>query len=153
MVTKSAVLFLAVVSTLSLTGCKGAVRSSDGRLGQASVEQARCGLTQFDRKIIDGHRQLYSMSCIPSSVEMVLKLLGRVPVSYYSLQRQWKEKADGSFKDFDGKTFAGVTFHQQFTQAHGTDFPLAGLFDTISAELHAGRFVIVGLPLGEDTHD
>jgi len=93
------------------------------------------------------------MSCIPSSLEMVLKLLGRVPVSHYDLQTQWKEKADGSFADFDGMTFAGVTFHQRFTQPHDTDFPLAMLFDTISAELHAGRFVIVGLASGDDTHD
>ena len=150
---KSTVWFLAAISTLFLAACRTPVGSSDRQPDEAVVEQARRDLTQFDLRIIDAHRQLYGMSCIPSSVEMVLKLLGRVPVSYYDLQTQWKEKADGSFTDYDGKTFAGVTFHQQFTQPHGTDFPLAKLFDTISAELHEGRFVIVGLVSEDDTHD
>jgi hypothetical protein len=106
---------------------------------------SRRGLTRFDRRIIDAHQQRYSMSCIPSSVEMVLKLLGRVPASYYDQQTAWKEKADGSFHDFDGKLIAGVTFHQQFTMARNSEFPLAELFARIDHELQAGRFVIVGL--------
>ena len=93
------------------------------------------------------------MSCIPSSVEMVLKLLHRVPSSYYGLQTAWKNKADGSFHDFDGKTFEGVTFTQQFTMARDPAFPLARLFDTIDAELRAGRFVIVGLAAGDGFHN
>jgi len=113
----------------------------------------RRGLTDFDRQIIDKHQQLYSMSCIPSSVEMVLKLLDRVPVSYYDLQRQWKEKSDGSFRDFDGKTVAGVTFRQQFTLPRDNQFPLAELFETIHDELQAGHFVIVGLAEGDGWHN
>ena len=113
----------------------------------------RRGLTHFNRQIIDTHKQLYGMSCIPSSAEMVLKLLGRVPVSYYDLQTQWKNKSDGSFKDFDGKTVAGVTFHQQFVLARDENYPLAKLFETIHSELVAGRFVIVGLAVSEDWHE
>ncbi len=110
-------------------------------------------LTRFERRIIDAHEQRYGMSCIPSAVEMVLKLLGRVPGSYYDQQNLWQEKADGSFHDFDGRTIAGVTFHQRFTQAHGDAFPLTDLFEAIDGELRAGRFVIIGLPSGGDTHD
>ena len=113
----------------------------------------RRGLTSFDRRIIDAHKQRYMMSCIPSSVEMVLKLMGRVPRSYYRLQTAWKNKADGSFHDFDGKTFEGVTFYQKFTQPHGSQFPLSSLFGTIDRELKAGRYVIVGLARGSDVHD
>jgi TPR repeat protein len=110
-------------------------------------------LTQFDRRVIDGHEQRYDMSCIPSSVEMVLKLLGRVPASYYDLQTAWKNKADGSFRDFDGKMFAGVTFHLHFMMARNSDFPLTKLFDKIDSELKAGRFVIVGLACTGGWHD
>jgi TPR repeat protein len=110
-------------------------------------------LTRFDRKIIDAHQQRYGMSCIPSSVEMVLKLLDRVPASYYQLQDAWKNKADGSFHDFDGRAIEGLTFKQEFTQAHGEHFPLADLYKAIDDELKAGRFVIIGLPAAGDTHD
>jgi hypothetical protein len=110
-------------------------------------------LTQFDQRVIDAHEQRYGMSCIPSSVEMVLKLMGRVPGSYYEQQDAWKNKADGSFHNFDGKTIAGVTFHQQFMQAHGSEFPLAEMFATIDRELRAGRFVIVGIACAGGTHD
>lgn len=125
---------------------------SAAQLAQAGVA-ARLHLTKFDRQIIDAHEQRYDMSCIPSSVEMVLKLMARVPASYYEQQTAWKNKADGSFHNFDGKTIAGCTFHQQFTQAHGGQFPLIALFEAIDRELKAGRFVIIGLPVAGGTHD
>ena len=113
----------------------------------------RRGLTSFDRRIVDAHEQRYMMSCIPSGVEMVLKLLGRVPRSYYGLQTAWRNKADGSFQNFDGKTFEGVTFHHKFfTEPHGFQFPLSSLFETIDRELKAGRYVAVGLARGGDVH-
>lgn len=113
----------------------------------------RCHLTRFDREIIDAHRQIYGLSCIPSAVEMVLKLIGRVPEDYYDQQNEWKNKTDGSFHNFDGKTLAGVTFRSSFWEPHGPAFPLDRLFDTIERELKAGRFVIVGLACPGGTHD
>ena len=113
----------------------------------------RRGLTKFDSEIIDAHKQRYGMSCIPSSVEMVLKLEGRVPGSFHDLQTAWKGKSDGSFKDFDGKTFAGVTFHQQFALPRNRDFPLDKAFSTIHAELEAGRYVIAGLSSPDGWHN
>jgi len=113
---------------------------------------SRRGLTNFNLHIVDVHQQRYMMSCIPSSVEMVLKLMHRVPTSYYGLQDAWRNKTDGSFHDFDGKTFEGVTFHQQF-QSRGDTFQVSSLFETIDRELRAGRFVIIGLPRGGDIHD
>jgi hypothetical protein len=113
----------------------------------------RRGLTTFDRRTIDAHEQRYMMSCVPSAVEMVLKLLGRVPRSYYRLQTAWKNKADGSFHNFDGKTFEGVTFHHKFfAEPHGSHFPFSALFETIDRELKAGRYVTVGLARGGDVH-
>ncbi len=106
---------------------------------------AKTCLTPFDRQIVDTHEQRYGMSCIPMSIEMVLKLLKKAPDSYYELQTPWKEKADGNFKDFDGKTIKGVTFHKQFGQDRNEQFPLSKLFGAIDRELKAGRFVIVSL--------
>jgi hypothetical protein len=109
-------------------------------------------LTKFNRQIVDAHQQRYGMSCIPMSIEMVLELLGRVSGSYYELQRPWKEKADGNFRDFDGKTIEGVTFHQQFDLQRNGEFPLAKLFETIEHELKAGKFVIVSLAASNGWH-
>src|SRR5271168_4875824 len=83
---------------------------------------------------------------------MVLKLLGREPESYYELQESWKNKADGTFGDFDNKTIDGVTFHRQFGMPRGDQFPFADLFNAIDKELKAGRYVIVSLPSGGGWH-
>jgi hypothetical protein len=102
----------------------------------------------FDRRIVDEHKQLFDSSCVPMTVELVLKLTGREPVDFFKLQEAWKNKTDGSFGDFDGKTLAGLKFHRQFTQPRGKDFPLKRLFATIDRELDAGRYVIVSFQSG-----
>jgi len=84
---------------------------------------------------------------------MVLKLLGRVPTDYYELQEAWKNKTDGNFRDFDNRTIAGVTFHQRFSLPRNREFPLSQLFDAIRKELQAGRYVIVGLAIGDGWHN
>jgi hypothetical protein len=99
----------------------------------------------YDRVKIDQHRQLPYPSCIPSSVEMVLKLIDRVPRDFFEIQEAWKNKLDGSFADFDNRTIAGVTFRQQFSMRRGFRFPIKKLFAAIDAELEQGRYVIVGL--------
>lgn len=99
----------------------------------------------YDWVKVDEHKQLYGMSCIPMTVEMVLKLLSREPADYYALQEAWKEKADGTFGDFDNRTVAGVTFYRQFFLPRDEKFPLDDLFHAIDAELAGGRHVIVSL--------
>jgi hypothetical protein len=99
----------------------------------------------YDSSIIDSHEQKDEFSCIPSAVEMVLKLLGKVATSYYDLQDRWGNKADGTFADFNGVTVAGVTFEQRFGSLRGEDFPYTRLFNTIDGELASGRYVIVSL--------
>jgi hypothetical protein len=154
-------LFLSILCALGISACKKTVAPSatshaenaKERVSFAATGFVRRGLTKFDPHIIDVHEQRYGMSCIPSSVEMVLKLLERVPSSYYDLQTEWKEKSDGNFRNFEGKTFAGVTFHQQFSLARNSDFPLAKLFETIHSELQTGRFVIVGLASSGGWHN
>ena len=99
----------------------------------------------YDKSIINKHIQRYETSCIPSCVEMILKLLGKIPSKFYDLQEEWQNKQDGSFGDFNGQTICGVTFNQEFTEPRGRNFPMDRLFKKIDQELQAGRFVCVSL--------
>src|SRR6185295_10986781 len=94
-------------------------------------------LTKETRRVIDAHKQIYDMSCIPMSVEMVLKLSGHAAPDFYELQNTWQTKTDGNFRDFDGKTIKGVTFKKQFGLPRDKNFPLEKLFATIDRELAA----------------
>ncbi len=146
--------FFAIVFVLILSGCwrPPSYKELPADLGaRATAETARKHLTKFDGSIIDSHAQRYDDTCVPSSVEMVLKLLGRVPLSYYDQQDQWK--TPGSFQNFDGKTFNGVTFRLQFWLPRDDNFPLEKLFATIRSELQQGRFVIVGLASSGGWHN
>jgi hypothetical protein len=138
---------------LLLAGLVAGCLSAEAQLGEPhKAETQKSHLTKFNRKIIDQHAQRYGMSCIPSAVEMVLKLLGREPESYYDLQEAWKEKGDGTFDNFDNQTLNGVTFHRQFNLPRSDQFPLTSLFQKIDTELKAGHFVIVSLPSGNGYH-
>ena len=109
-----------------------------------------------NEEIIDSHKQLSTYSCIPMAVELVLKLLHRVPSYYFELQTLWNDFSWGSFCNFDGRTINGVTFHHKFPVANGRGFPLEKmkqLFGTIDRELNAGRYVVVSLPSGNDYHN
>jgi hypothetical protein len=111
---------------------------------------AKLVVAGFDRKIVDEHKQLFDFSCIPANIELVLKLTGREPVSFFKLQEAWSTKTNGSFADFDGKTIAGLTFHQRFKNPRNKDFPLKRLMSVIDKELSSGRYVIVSLQSGKD---
>ncbi len=102
------------------------------------------------REVALEHKQIYSFSCIPMSIEMILKFNNRVAPDYYDLQKDWKDKNDGTFRNFDGRTISGIKFKHQFNINRGDDFPFDSLFKTIDAELAAGRKVIVSLPSGRD---
>ena len=99
-------------------------------------------------QVIKHHRQLYSMSCIPSAIELILKLNKKVDPNYFQLQEDWKEKADGTFADFDGKTIEGMIFTHHFKDSRDVKFPFEKLYKTIEAELKEGRNVIISLPSG-----
>jgi len=96
------------------------------------------------------HKQLYSMSCIPMSIEMILKYNNKVSADYYVLQNSWKDKADGTFANFNGKTIAGLKFEHQFNIPRGNNFPITKLFKTIDEELTAGRKIVISLPSGNN---
>jgi hypothetical protein len=104
----------------------------------------------YDPKIVDAHREKYLSSSIPMAVELALKLTGRMPGDSFALQETWKDKHDGNFSEFDGKTIAGATFHHKFDQPRGNEFPTEDLFDAIDAELDHGRYVIISLYTGRN---
>lgn len=97
---------------------------------------------------VNKHEQIYSMSCIPSSVEMILKYNKKVPANYYELQNAWKDKSDGTFANFNGKTIAGIRFTHRFNLPRNDSFPYDKLYNTIDRELTAGRKVIISLQSG-----
>lgn len=97
---------------------------------------------QYIRGIIDQHQQISCTSCIPSAVEIVLKLLGRVDSSYYALQNSW---ANGSFENFNGQTISEVTFRRVNLAERGPNFPYHQLFDIIDQELESDRYVVISL--------
>ena len=102
----------------------------------------------IDCEIINAHKQCYKYSCIPSSVEMILKLLKRIEPNDYHLQEHWDNRTNGSFADFDNKIIKGVTFYQR------SNPDAKKLFEIIDKELNEGRFVSISLkiPPNEDHH-
>lgn len=100
---------------------------------------------KLEKCVIDSHEQKYQLSCIPSAVEMVLKLLRKVDVNYYELQESWKNKTDGNFSDFDERIIENVKFQKLFGDPRGPSFPLKNLFKKIDEELKSNRFVIISL--------
>lgn len=101
---------------------------------------------EFFDTVINNHNQLFQMSCIPSAVEMILKYYKVVDFDFYDLQKQWQNKADGSFRDFDKKELYGITFSQKFVLPRDATFPIDSLFQTIEDELKSGKKVIISLP-------
>ena len=102
--------------------------------------------------IIEAHEQKYTYSCIPSAIEMILKLLGKVDISFYDLQNNWGNKSDGSFGDFNGKTIRGLTFERKFAVPRSSNFPTEELFRVIDEELASDRYVIISLPVKNRWH-
>lgn len=99
---------------------------------------------EYVKEVIDQHDQIANYSCVPSSVEMTLKLLRKVPTDFYELQQRCNANG-GCFADFDGVTINGVTFHRINLADRGPNFPFNRLFDIIDAEIEADRYVMIAL--------
>jgi Peptidase_C39 like family len=105
----------------------------------------------LDQNVLVNHIQKYRRSCVPMSVELVLKLIGKAELSYYDLQ---DEKGDvprwGG--DYDSKIYCGIKFCLEFDIQRGLSFPLDRLFDRIKEEIGAGRYVITAWETGKDNN-
>ena len=99
----------------------------------------------LDPSVLAKHQQLSDYSCIPMSVEFVLKLLGKLPPEDFHFQKAWNDRKDGNFSDFDEWTFDNVKFTKQFPHPRNNGFPLDDLFSAIENELASGRYVIISL--------
>jgi len=99
----------------------------------------------FNKDIIDEHKQISQFSCIPSAVEMILKLLNKIKINNYELQTSWNNKRDGSFSDFDNKKLHGLLFKRHFALPRDDNFPIKDLFTKIDDELENNRYVIVSI--------
>jgi hypothetical protein len=99
----------------------------------------------LDKNILDKHHQIYQYSCIPSCVEIILKLCGYVTAQYYEQQISWGNRNNGSFADYHENNIEGLIFHHAYNFQRSDDFPLEELFGTIQEEIEDGRFVAVSL--------
>lgn len=99
----------------------------------------------MDREIVDSHQQLYPTSCIPMAIELVLKLLGRISIDYYDLQKEVPDKTDLSFGNYNGRTINGIKFEMQFAEERNDDFPIDELFAEIERHLSNNEFIIISL--------
>ena len=106
----------------------------------------------FFDTVVNNHNQIFQMSCIPSAIEMILKYYNVVDFDFYDLQNEWKDKADGSFRNFDKKELYGITFFQKFVLPRDENFPIDSLFQTIENELKSDKKVIISLPADRGWH-
>jgi len=106
----------------------------------------------FFDTVVNNHNQIFQMSCIPSAIEMILKYYNVVDFDFYNLQNEWKDKADGSFRNFDKKELYGITFFQKFVLPRDENFPIDSLFQTIENELKSDKKVIISLPADTGWH-
>jgi len=106
----------------------------------------------FFDTVVNNHNQIFQMSCIPSAIEMILKYYNVVDFDFYDLQNEWKDKADGSFRNFDKKELYGITFFQKFVLPRDKNFPIDSLFQTIENELKSDKKVVISLPADRGWH-
>ncbi|MBM3212064.1 hypothetical protein FJZ33_07585 [Candidatus Poribacteria bacterium] len=89
-------------------------------------------------QIIHNHEQKFKYSCIPSAIEMVLKLLKKVGEGFYDFQEQWRDKQNGSFDDFHNYKYKGVTFYKHYDNA-------TNLLRLTDRELNSRECIIISL--------
>lgn len=109
----------------------------------------------FNKEAVNLHSQKYMYSCIPSAVEMVLKLLNKVDMDYYCLQDEWREKSDGTFMDFHDRNIFGLKFTEIFHKhplRGNKEFPYEELYKIIDDNLELQRYVIISLSVPGGAH-
>jgi len=119
---------------------------------------------KINLELIQVHKQLYEDSCIPMSVECVLKLLNLMPIDDFSLQ---SNKANSRKSDWvkgykHPYSNSKVKFSREFELSDYGVLPVRGdhfikdyfedLFKTIDNELACNRFVIISLDYDSNFH-
>jgi hypothetical protein len=95
----------------------------------------------LDQDVLKNHLQFYEHSCVPMSVELVLKLMKALPIDTFELQRECGNIPKSS-RDFDGRKISGINITRKFDDKdRGDFFPLEKLFATIRSEIENGNYV------------
>ena len=128
--------------TLILLGCN----NNAGTIKRAEVN------TGTFYETVQNHKQVYPMTCIPSSIEMILKYYKKVDPDFYQLQDDLSRIPPGTFHDYDNRIISGIAFKHYFAEPRGDNFPLEELYQTIATELKAGRKVIISLASGPNLY-
>lgn len=119
---------------------------------------------QLNKNLIKGHKQVTHDSCVPMSVELVLKLEGLMPINDFSFQNDspkignshWVKNPRLKYPDISPK----VIFDREFMNSdlglpEHTDEALANnlgpTLKRIDEELEAGRYVIISVKSGPTT--
>ena len=99
---------------------------------------------------VQRHIQKYNSpsggSCVASGIEMILKLEGAVPESFYELQDKYQYENTG-WGPFVTDAIHGFRFGSKRPSAKNGE-----VMREIAAELHAGRYVLVSLPFPGGCH-
>ncbi|MCD4666054.1 MAG: hypothetical protein K8R68_12355 [Bacteroidales bacterium] len=108
---------------------------------------------EIKKEVLEKHKQLTTYSCIPMSVEFILKLIGKFPLEDFRLQESWNDRKDGDFEVFNGQIIEGVKFTRHFSNPRDNNFPIEQLFNKIDNELIENRYVIIALSVPEGFHN
>jgi hypothetical protein len=101
----------------------------------------------INRKIIDNHQQKFTNSCVPSAVEMILKLEGIMNPNSYFLQEAYGNNPRCG-DDFDKKIFTNGNLKIKFYKILLPS--LKNIFDCIDSELNDNRCVLIPLKTSPD---
>jgi len=105
---------------------------------------------ELDPDVLKNHQQKKSNSCIPMSVELLLKLNGNVKPTFFDIQdgNLGYKTYDGDGWEYKDKTIEGMKLHHLFEDKRGK-YPIEKLFDKIREELDNKRFVQISLYNGK----
>lgn len=102
-----------------------------------------------NEEVLIYHEQKKEHSCVPMSVEFMLKLAGELPLKFNDFQDGLdtvkSEKGHGS--EYQDKEVGNVILKHLFDQPRGS-YDVTQLIETIKKELDAGRYVQIALDNG-----
>ncbi|HTB05546.1 MAG TPA: hypothetical protein VK806_01250 [Bacteroidia bacterium] len=96
-------------------------------------------------EIIQGHQQIHPKSCVPMSVEFVLKYEKQMDISNFGLQEDLAKHGNSNW--VDGYKHGNIEFSRpvEFYNKRGANFPFEALYSKIISELSEDRLVIISL--------
>jgi hypothetical protein len=92
------------------------------------------------QEVLNNHSQINANSCVPMSIELALKLMGKVNYDYFDLQNE--DPLRKNFKLFDNCKISGVKFSHHYNYNRDDKFPIDNLIEDIKSEIDNDKFVI-----------